>query len=327
MRMKKLAGAAFSMIVGAGALGMAGQAAAQANTTVTLTDGTVVRTEILGLSQLRILLTGGPTFGPNPATVNVTSLVPSGTSVLYSGNVVIAGTTTNFNCTVNLSTNAVNGDSICGTAFGGTPATPTPPTTPVTPTPPTTPTTPTPPTTPTTPTPPTTPTTPTTPTPPTTPTTPTAPPVVTNPSPNTVVVTTPTGTITITRTEKTLIDTATLEQFAANLLADRLASGTLTGAVAARVSQLQQIYASGGRLTQNGYTGMSAGDPNGPSSIWATATGSDLKFDYIGAGTEGDQYSFVLGADHRFDTITAGAFGSFSRTKLDGTNAAYEADG
>jgi len=114
---------------------------------------------------------------------------------------------------------------------------------------------------------------------------------------------------------------------AANILADRLAAGNMTAAVASRVAYVQQVFASGGRFTQNGYTGLSAGDPNGPSSVWASATGSDLKFNYIGSGTEGNQYNFVLGADHRFDTITAGVFGGFARTKLDGTGSAYKAEG
>ena len=51
-----------------------------------LNDGTVIQTQILSLNSWRITLTGGPTFGPNPATVNVT-ITPVNDAAVLSADV------------------------------------------------------------------------------------------------------------------------------------------------------------------------------------------------------------------------------------------------
>jgi hypothetical protein len=144
MRFLAAAFAAFLLSLGLGA----GQAYAQAGgSTVTLPDGTTIVTTIAGLNNITINISGGP-YAANPATVKFTSVVPSATSISYTGTIATGGTTESFNCVLNTVTQAVTGSGACAVAFGQapatTPSTPTAPTTPTTPTPTTTPTSPTP---------------------------------------------------------------------------------------------------------------------------------------------------------------------------------------
>ncbi len=221
--MRVLAAGLFSSLILAVAAPASPALAQAANSSVTLTDGTQVVTTIRGLNDINIQISGGPDFGPSPATVNFTSVAPGAGVIDYRGTISRGGTTSPFTCQVNTITQAVTGTGACAIAFGQSsstpaPVAPTPPTLPVTPptTPPVTP-----PTTPSPTTPPTTPTQPATPPPaPTNPTPPPAPPVITDGS---ITVTNPDGTVVrLSVPEQQLITVAQADQLIMALLGDRL---------------------------------------------------------------------------------------------------------
>lgn len=301
MRIRHVAGATLSFMLAAAS----GAAMAQsANTVVTIADGTRIETTVLGLSNIRINITGGPQFSSNPAVINVTTLSPVGSEITYGGTVMIGGSTTPFNCRISLATNAVvGGDSICYPAFGGTSA----PTTPVTPvvTPPTT-----------------TPTTPTTPT-----TTPTTPTVTTGDG--TVTVSTPEVTITATQAEQTLISTAQLEGFVLAVLNDRVNAYGMQSFIGQRLQAMEMAFSrrGGGVAGTGAYLGRSAGEGDAGPGVWINANGSKLRDNRVGLGVDGHTYSAAAGVDLSRGSFTFGAFGGYGDTKLDGTNSAYRSDG
>jgi hypothetical protein len=271
-----------------------------ATSTVDLTDGTKIVTTVLSPTSMKIDLSGGPTFGPNPATVNVTNLTMAGSEILYSGNVVMSGATTPFNCTLNTATKAVSGDAICGTAFGGQPA--SPPTTPVTP--------------------------------PTAPTTGagtggTTTTTTDNPDGSTTTtVTTPGGpTITVTQpAEAIFIRNVQAEQFLLSMIADRVSVANAQSYIASRLQQMEMagLAPSGISIGKAG-GGLAAGEGGWTPGVWINANGAYLKDKRI--GVDGHDTSAVVGLDLTGSTVTVGAFASYGELKLDGSNALFKSDG
>lgn len=330
--MRVLAAGLFSSLILAVAAPASPALAQAANSSVTLTDGTQVVTTIRGLNDINIQISGGPDFGPSPATVNFTSVAPGASVIDYRGTITRGGTTSPFTCQVNTITQAVTGTGACAIAFGqssSTPATvaPTPPTLPVTPptTPPVTP-----PTTPAPTTPPTTPTQPTTPPPaPTNPTPPPAPPVITDGS---ITVTNPDGSVVrLSVPEQQLITVAQADQLIMALLGDRLQIGSLDGFVNGRLRAMGmaalQAQLPMQRTERDGYRGASAGASTPAAGIWLNATGSYLEASRPGAGQDGFGGAVALGLDFTAGDMVLGGYVARSEIDLDGPQVSYGSEG
>ncbi|MDP2011926.1 MAG: autotransporter outer membrane beta-barrel domain-containing protein [Phenylobacterium sp.] len=305
MRFLAAAFAAFLLALGFGA----GSASAQAGSTITLPDGTTIVTTIAGLNNITISISGGP-YAANPATVKFTSVVPSATSISYTGTIATGGTTESFNCVVNTVTQAVTGSGACAVAFGQAPTT-----TPTTPTPPTPPPR----------TPPPTPT-----TSPTTPTTPTTP--ITSTTPGTTTVVTPNGTIiTVTLPEKALITQAEADQLFLALVGTRVNATSMQNFVAQRLQglSLAGLTSSLGPQTRNGrvYKGLNAGAFEPQTGLWVNASGSYVDDSRPGSAQDGWGGSAAIGGDVIFDSTVLGAYVGYGSMQLDGTAVDYQTKG
>ncbi len=299
MRFLAAAFAAFLLSFGLGA----GSACAQAaGSTVTLPDGTTIVTTIAGLNNITISISGGP-YAANPATVKFTSIVPSATSISYTGTIAAGGTTEAFNCVVNTVTQVVTGSGACAVAFGQAPTTPTTPTT-------------------------TTPTTPTTTTPPVTTTTTTT----TTPTGTTTTITTSNGTIiTLTIPEQALITQAQADQLFLALVGTRVNATSMQSFVASRLQGLSLSgLASGvGPQTRNGhvYKGLNAGSFEPQTGVWVNASGSYLDDSRPGSAQDGWGGSAAIGADVIFDNTVLGGYVGYGSMSLDGSAVDYQSKG
>lgn len=301
MRFLAAAFAAFLLSLGLGA----GQAYAQgANSTVTLPDGTTIVTTIAGLNNITISISGGP-YAANPATVKFTSVVPSATSISYTGTIATGGTTESFNCVVNTVTQAVTGSGACAVAFGQAPAT-----TPSTPTAPTTPT---------------------TPTPTTTPTTPTTTTTTTTTGTTTTVTTTNGAVVTLTVPEQALITQAEADQLFLALVGTRVNATSMQNFVAQRLQGLSLAgLASGlGPQTRNGrvYKGLNAGAFQPQTGLWVNASGSYVDDSRPGSAQDGWGGSAAIGGDVIFDSTVLGGYVGYGSMQLDGAAVDYQTKG
>lgn len=289
-----LAVAAALFFVGAVA---AGPAAAQTTSTVTNPDGTVIKTTINGLNDIRISITGGPTFGSNPADVAFTEVLPSGDTIKYTGTITQGGATTAFTCTLNTVTKTVTGTGACDVAFSsetGGSSTPTTPTT----TPPTT-------------------------TPPTTTTN-------TDGSTTTTTTTTDGTVVTVTVADQAVISAVEADQLILALLGDRLTSQTMQSFVASRIQALSlaALAPAPRRMTaKDGYVGRSAGAEALGLGVWVNATGTYTENDRPGSAQDGWTGAGALGVDMMLENAVLGAYAGYDSTDLDGPGLNYGSDG
>ena len=297
MRFLAAAFAAFLLSLGLGA----GSAYAQgANSTVTLPDGTTIVTTVGGLNNITINISGGP-YAANPATVKFTSIVPSATSISYTGTIAAGGTTEAFNCVVNTVTQAVTGSGACAVAFGQSSGS-------------------------------TTPTTPTTPTPPTTPTTPATITTTTTPAGTTTTVTTSTGAvITMTVPEQALITQAEADQLFLALVGTRVNATSMQNFVAQRLQglSLAGLTSGLGPQTRNGrvYKGLNAGAFEPQTGLWVNASGSYVDDSRPGSAQDGWGGSAAIGGDVIFDSTVLGAYVGYGSMQLDGAAVDYQTKG
>ena len=292
MRFLLAAVAALFIMGGVGA----GPAAAQTTTTVTNPDGTVIKTTINSLNDIRISITGGPTFSSNPADVIFTEVAPSADSIRYTGTISQGGTTTPFTCTLNTATKTVTGTGACNVVFsgetGGGTATPTTPTTPTT-----------------------------------TPTITTT----TTDSGTTTTVTTGDGTVmTITVGDQQVISDVEADQLVLALLGDRLTSQTMQGFVTNRIQALSlaALAPAPRRMTRNdGYVGRSAGAEALGVGVWVNATGTFTEDDRPGSAQDGWTGAGALGVDLMLENAIVGGYLGYDSTDLDGPGLSYGSDG
>ncbi|HEX2562072.1 autotransporter outer membrane beta-barrel domain-containing protein [Phenylobacterium sp.] len=272
-------------------------AAAQTAGTVVQPDGTTIQTTINGLNDIRIVLTGGPQFTNNPATVQFTSVSPAASGITYVGTITQGGQTHPFTCVLDTATQQVTGSGACAQAFGqpgaSTPGTVVNP--------------------------------------PTTPTTPTTPTVTTTPEGTTVTGTGGDGTVvTVTFGEQAILGLAEADQLTGALTADRMTVSGMQSFVNARaqgiwLANLASIRAASG-LTDAGYRGRSAGQGGG-GGIWFNATGAWLEDERTGVAKDGQTGAFAFGADHVGDALILGGFLGYAATDLEGPGVHYEANG
>lgn len=297
MRFLAAAFAAFLLSLGLGA----GQAYAQAaGSTVTLPDGTTIVTTVAGLNNITISISGGP-YAANPATVKFTSIVPSATSISYTGTIAAGGVTEAFNCVVNTVTQAVTGSGACATAFGQSSASTTPTTTPTTITLTTT---------------------------PITSTTTTT----TTPTGTTTTITTSNGTVIVpTVPERDLITQAQADQLFLALIGTRVNATSMQSFVASRLQGLSLSgLASGlGPRTRDGhvYKGLNAGAFEPQTGIWVNASGSYLDDSRPGSAEDGWGGSAAVGADVIFDNTVLGGYVGYGSMSLDGAAVDYQSKG
>lgn len=295
-----LAVAAALFFVGAVA---AGPAAAQTTSTVTRPDGTVIKTTINGLNDIRISITGGPDFTNNPADVTFSEVLPTGDIVKYTGTITQGGTTTPFTCTLNTVTKTVTGTGACDLAFSsesGGSSTPTTPSTPSTPT---------------------------------TPTTPTGTGTTTTNTDGSTTTTTTTsdGTVvTVTVGDQAVISAVEADQLILALLGDRLTSQTMQSFVASRIQALSlaALAPAPRRMTSNGgYVGRSAGAEALGLGVWVNATGTYTDTNRPGSAQDGWTGAGALGVDMMMENAVVGAYAGYDSTDLDGPGLNYGSDG
>jgi hypothetical protein len=282
---------------------IAGPAAAQATTTVTNPDGTVIKTTVNGLNDIFVSITGGPEFTNDPATVQFNSVVPSASTIVYTGTISRSGTSTPFSCTLNTSTQQVTGTGACATVFstGSGSGTSTPPATT------------------------------------TTTTTTTPPPVVTTTTTTdtgtttTTTVTTSDGTVLeITTGEREIISAVEAEQFFLALVGDRLTASSMQSFVASRVQALSMaaLMAPSQRVgATEGYVGRSAGGMGPDRGVWVNASGSYTDNSRPGSSQDGWTGAAAVGADVMFETTALGGYVGYDSTDLSGPGLGYESDG
>jgi len=122
-----------------------------------------------------------------------------------------------------------------------------------------------------------------------------------------------------------LISFVEADQLIKALLGDRLTAGSVQNFIANRVTALSM---GNYNLTQNGYSGIAAGEaPGGRVGIWADVAHTWLEDNRLGGAQEGDAQAAAFGADYQFQGGTIGAFISYGDTDISGGGSSFGSDG